>query len=932
MRIIHEEAPVKDNKDILNEAFFKKASYAEKQAKKMAQYAPVDANKASGYTSNAVPLPAYQVTDTDEVKKRLAGAFGVTFGNNNVRNMASRAIKEFPIIISDNIEPETAVMLKKLLEEQYAEYINLLISNQVVNLADYRSNDQDGNIAIQALDTISGTDFKKSRIANTAARTGELNTDTLFANIPLYNLLRENQKVLLTGDSLTDALLEDACVMPSGQVDTFIEFLNNNANEIAVLKEEDAKINREMNLKLYKELNALKATKAEDDKARRELEDKIKALEIERDVSKGQVEDLLRQRETFEATARDSAARTFRLNDLVNGRPLDAEGVRKLQKQDNDDIARGYRGLDADGKEIYDKITSADIVLDRKRFDAAVNRTVGESLMLPENKDILENMQYATFLLQSRMIAGIEYYQYLTMRLGIPVSDAARRELVSRFKIAEIRKYGQTNKDVADNSPLTMINNDEIAAIASNRASVEKIVRKIGKVKIKDVILPVGAGAAGIGAGIGILALLSNPFGWAVIAGSAVGSISYLLYKLKASKKEAAVSDKIEGWERVEYLIKKLKEQRAEINGKNQPQKNGIFVNTTVDDKYSDKKIDDKTLNNMGTPYKSLEQHKADFEKTLRDSNERVVKLLRESVEVEEPVSFINMKTDERLNEEFCLDLINTISECMKEPYLKAQYLTEKTLGTTSMPMTVKYVAKKDDKDLLFTPSFMARDNYAYGSTEIERKENKDRRYNQPLIMTVKFKERFSDGKYTDNELTAVIGILGKIIRVPSSEMEYILKENIEGNTIEGIFKGNLKDTVADLLSTSKVSKDMKNLPQSADIWHNLEKVATLAAANKISGKRSGNVANAHIIFSQKEVDAVRNETGVDYLKDSKKAVALMKRYSAFTVMIASDAGQRVYIMDDQDNISWNVVPYSALTGKDSGDQLNAALTKMMRL
>lgn len=162
--------------------------------------------------------------------------------------------------------------------------------------------------------------------------------------------------------------------------------------------------------------------------------------------------------------------------------------------------------------------------------------------------------------------------------------------------------------------------------------------------------------------------------------------------------------------------------------------------------------------------------------------------------------------------------------------------------------------------------------------------------------------------------------------------MEYILRENIEGNTIEGIFKGNLKDTVADLLSTSKISKDMKNLPQSADIWHNLEKVATLAAANKISGKRSGNVANAHIIFSQKEVDAVRNETGIDYLKDSKKAVALMKRYSAFTVMIASDAGQRVYIMDDQDNISWNVVPYSALTGKDSGDQLNAALTKMMRL
>jgi len=36
--------------------------------------------------------------------------------------------------------------------------------------------------------------------------------------------------------------------------------------------------------------------------------------------------------------------------------------------------------------------------------------------------------------------------------------------------------------------------------------------------------------------------------------------------------------------------------------------------------------------------------------------------------------------------------------------------------------------------------------------------------------------------------------------------------------------------------------------------------------------------------------------------------------------------------MDDQDNISWSVVPYSALAGKDNGEQLNAALTKMMRL
>jgi hypothetical protein len=45
--------------------------------------------------------------------------------------------------------------------------------------------------------------------------------------------------------------------------------------------------------------------------------------------------------------------------------------------------------------------------------------------------------------------------------------------------------------------------------------------------------------------------------------------------------------------------------------------------------------------------------------------------------------------------------------------------------------------------------------------------------------------------------------------------------------------------------------------------------------------------------------------------------------------MVANDAGQRLYILDDFDNVSWEVVPYSALAGKDTGDQLAAALSKL---
>ena len=102
-----------------------------------------------------------------------------------------------------------------------------------------------------------------------------------------------------------------------------------------------------------------------------------------------------------------------------------------------------------------------------------------------------------------------------------------------------------------------------------------------------------------------------------------------------------------------------------------------------------------------------------------------------------------------------------------------------------------------------------------------------------------------------------------------------------------------------------------------------------LAASNKLGGRRDNNIANAHIVFSQKEVDSVRVDTGVDYLKDKKLTAELMKRYSAFTIMVTNDVSERVYIFDDLDNISWNVVPYSAFRNKDTGDQLNSMLSKM---
>lgn len=883
---------MKDNKQILNEAFFKKASYEEKLAKRLPQYAPIDPKAQSRGADPFQNVAAFQVTDTDEVKKRLAGAYGVAFGNNNVKNMASRALKTFPILISDNVEPETVVMLKRLMEEQYAEYVNLLVSNQVVNLADYKAGDEDGNIAIQALDTISGNDFSKSRVANKAARTNGISVDDIFANVPLYSLLKEQGLVIDTKDTLTNMLLEDAVIVPSEDTNTFVEFFKNYADDIVELKE-----------------------------ARDDYEPTTREFE---NTPSRDIDAKRRNRHDNPEDVMQSLA----VKDLVT------------------DAKRGYQGLDADGKEIYTKLTTGDIVLNQKRLDAAINQSVGEYLCRPENAQIRDRFEKATFLLQSRRIAGLEYYQYLTLRLGLPVSDAARLELIKNFKIGDIRKYGQDSKDSKEikkaNEVETIlssntISDEEVKLIYENKRMTEKVVKKILKPSLKEVFLGVGAGASVAAAGGAIAgALLLSSIGLAVLATAAVGSGAFLIAKLiqkrKKREQEATNMTKTEGWERVESLINDLERRQAELrkdlSGKTDRltgvSKSSMF--TSDYENISDRKKIDENIKKSQNAYL-----------TASKNIHNMVTSLAESKDVDDDntkLTFNEMFKQENNFKEILEECAYEVAlECQDDKDLKGELLSERVLSKSTMPMSVKYVEKKPGMDVMVTPSFMARAEYAYGSTEIERKENKDRKYNQPLIMTIKFKERFSDGKYSDNELTAVIGILGKVIRIPSEEMEYVLSEAAQGNTIDGIFKtADLGDTVSDMLSSSKISRQLKNLPQSADVWHNLEKVATLAAANKLSGKRSGNVANAHIVFSQKEIDSVRNETGVDFVKDTKKAVALMKKYSAFTLMVANDPGQRVCILDDQDNISWNVVPYNALMGKDTGDQLIAALSKMGRM
>lgn len=900
-----------NNKDLINEGFFsrKNKSYEEQLANKYPQYSPV--NKKGPVDTG---LNAIGADNTRELKRRLTGTLGVALGNNTVKNMASRAIKRFPIIISEQVDPSTAVLLKNYLEAQYAEYINLLISNQVIDLADYDRNSPDGNIAIQALDHLTAADFGKQRVANKAMG-GELTANDLFSNVPIYQLLRQ-ESVLHTGDENVDNILESALVVDAENVDLLVEYMMNEKTLMDTIYDAS------------------------------DLDDK-KLIDLSQNLHK-----VGNDPDKYSSELSSNNAAYSSKSSLLQHK---TQALRSMSDNAAKDLAkRGYVYTDNKGYEHYDRLTNTEIVADPHLMSAAVNETVGELLLknTPTSKYLRDRFEKATWLLQSRIIAGTEYAAYV-MHLGLPIRKEVYADLIKHYPAKHLIIHGQT--DGLTLKSIKVIDAKEAELISKGKRQIPKVVEGITKVKVKDIFKVNVAIGAGAGAGAGVITVAAiaalaavGPIGWTigVGAGAAAGGLGTILYNIFKKRNTPSIHKKIESanlWERVEELIQemddntyRLKIDAAKWNIKMDEEIGSDSkvlsdkIKNTAEKEYNSEVLFDFSLLNNDKKIKDLETP------TVPGSLDLSVNKFKQSMqriyEAVEPVDsyFEDPLTLTESSVEFYEEVAKELNEETKELLEKITKISLMKPGDVSfakkqMPLTVlKY---NDAKDYV-VPSYGTANMTAYGSVDYDRRDLKDRKFNTPLIMTVKFKERYSDGSYADNELTAVIGILGVITRIPSEEMEYILKTNAQGTTLKSIFSGDDKDSLADLFSSFKSKGDYSKLTQSADTWKNLERVSHLALANKMAGKINNNVANAHIIFSQKEMDSVRQETGVDYIRDRKVSASLMKRYSAMNLMVANDTLERVFIFNDIDSASWDVVPYDALRGRDSSDLMASIANK----
>lgn len=980
---------MKDNNEILQEALFKKKTYSEKFKDEHAQYAAVSGKDIPTFQTNNGVLT---VPDADELTKRLTGALGMMVGTNSIKSMANRATKSFPIIVSDDVSPETAVMIKTMLEEQYASYIELLVANQVINVTDFEHGSHDGNIAIQALDRLSSREFGTERIARDA-RDGNLSLDSIMKNNVPYQVMKSftgNESVEFTsGNIILDSLMENALIINSeDEAYAFAALLENEVldeavtwprthsfldstgqRRILVYANNDDILRIAINLGLSPDgrtsngsnirnnIPALESfIRARYNEPKRVAITNIPTPNFENvgdinitspqpaSTEKGDINTQIPNYEPAQMPFGTYLSKRFSNELDVNkaqlpGRNNELDGrYNKYSQYFRFDNKTGNNTI------AYDKLMSPKVMVDVESMDTALENSIGEILTHKNNFYLKDRFEKASYLLASNRIAGTEYLSYVTDRLGIPMSDKLRRDIVYKYRADKVVFKGFQMYDPKTGEILT--DNDDIKKIRSNIATNQKAVLMNVKQAValsgKDwghiaIGTGVGTGVGGAGVGIAAAGLAAgtalNPWLWALLPiGAAVGGISTLIYKALTKKKEKVYqSQAIEGWERVESLIDEMDNQRMDVLEK------GIKYSQQVDS--MNQRVNSQDNNNYKEfiEFKKEDQNAfAKFSKQMTDTLKKVS--VQESIVDLRGYSITNTPAREARNFETFLEFEKLLSEddVLMEELNEARnrFIISQRIPTDASIVKTQKI-KYNPKETSIIPTFGMKDVVAYGTVEYDKKAIKDRKFNEPLIMTIKFKERYADDKYSDNELSAVIGILGVITRVPSDEMKIILQANTEGITMKNFFApedgNNKKDTVADMIKAFTGSKYADKLPTSGKVWNDLEKVTQLAVANRLAGSNEGNISNAHIVFSQKEIDAVKQDTGIDYLKNAKLSQQLLKKYSASMLLVCNDSLQLVSSYSATNTISWDVAPYSAYMGKNQADQLATSIAQLTR-
>lgn len=187
-----------------------------------------------------------------------------------------------------------------------------------------------------------------------------------------------------------------------------------------------------------------------------------------------------------------------------------------------------------------------------------------------------------------------------------------------------------------------------------------------------------------------------------------------------------------------------------------------------------------------------------------------------------------------------------------------------------------------------------------------------------PSIMVV----RFRSGK--DNEAVgeAVIGVKVKLVYVDQSDMiERIILKSGDQNRLFEFLKATtgeismFKDFMfaLDRAKLDIFSKSAKSSP----IWKLLERRANVSRANNFFNNNNGaGTAIATLLVSQDTMDILKKEYDFN-VRNIRKLIDIMTDYSAMGFIITNDVTERVQMLFDDNDLSFETLSYSSLERED---------------
>ena len=205
-----------------------------------------------------------------------------------------------------------------------------------------------------------------------------------------------------------------------------------------------------------------------------------------------------------------------------------------------------------------------------------------------------------------------------------------------------------------------------------------------------------------------------------------------------------------------------------------------------------------------------------------------------------------------------------------------------------------------------------------YVDTKIDQPEIKKANEMVPSIMVV----RFRSGEHNEAVGEAVIGVKVKLIYVTQADMidRIILKSGDQNRLFEF-----LKATTGEIsmfkdfmfaLDRAKLDIFSKSA-KSSPIWKLLERRSNVSRANSFFNNNNGaGTAIATLLVSQDTMDILKKEHNFNQ-RNTSKLINIMTDYSAMGFIITNDVTEKVQMLFDDNDLSFETLSYSSLERED---------------